>query len=247
MNNIISPNRFFSALININRVESGKIDYFRVNGVYQDLMLRWNEPHRHFHNVKHLRDCLNVYDDYPCDYRKIQNPCIVEIALWYHDAVYCPGSENNEEQSADMARRDLKYLGIADNVVDEVANSIMATKYPIDFSTKSPDQIRTILFDLISSLNVSPNEFNENNKLIWKEFGLEVYEDGNPDVSYMVERAKILCSIMKSVDSISHYIDSYIPKHALFNNMHKNVNNFSLEVFNKCGICYRSKSKSFNK
>jgi predicted metal-dependent HD superfamily phosphohydrolase len=56
-------------------------------------------PGRRFHNLDHIRECLRVMDEVAplladCD--------AVELALWFHDAVYEPGDATNERRSAEL-------------------------------------------------------------------------------------------------------------------------------------------------
>ena len=53
----------------------------------------WREPHRRYHNLDHLRDCLARLDDSPA--RGVPRD-LAEAALWYHDVIYYPGAPDNE-------------------------------------------------------------------------------------------------------------------------------------------------------
>lgn len=58
----------------------------------------YTQPHRHYHNINHINDCLTELENYPG--LSSENIRIVEKAIWYHDAVYNPYSKNNEVNSA---------------------------------------------------------------------------------------------------------------------------------------------------
>jgi predicted metal-dependent HD superfamily phosphohydrolase len=93
--------------------------------VFDDLIARWSEPHRHYHSISHLKHCLREIEDLPFTSRPI-----AELTAWFHDAVYVtvPGAPNsrpnartapaqtpvisNEEESAELARVALGALGI---------------------------------------------------------------------------------------------------------------------------------------
>ena len=61
----------------------------------------WQEPHRHYHGLDHLRDCLARLDESPATGMERD---LAEAALWYHDVIYRPGAPDNEARSAELAR-----------------------------------------------------------------------------------------------------------------------------------------------
>ena len=65
--------------------------------VYGDLRDRLSEKFREFHNLGHIDDCLARFDEVSAH---LDDPDAVEIALWFHDAIYVPGDPANERQSA---------------------------------------------------------------------------------------------------------------------------------------------------
>ncbi|MFI7277702.1 metal-dependent phosphohydrolase [Streptomyces sp. NPDC049879] len=66
----------------------------------RELLARWAEPHRRYHTTAHLAAVLGHLDElagHPAE------PVAVELAAWFHDAVYDPYSPDNEEMSARLA------------------------------------------------------------------------------------------------------------------------------------------------
>ncbi|MGH3358533.1 MAG: HD domain-containing protein [Nocardioidaceae bacterium] len=67
-----------------------------------ELERRWAEPHRHHHDREHLTEVLAALDELegagePFDFE------LVRTAAWFHDAVYDPHRDDNEERSAALA------------------------------------------------------------------------------------------------------------------------------------------------
>src|SRR5678815_1804035 len=67
--------------------------------VYGELRRRYEEPFRRYHNVQHIQDCLRLCDEIG---PLLVDRDAVEIALWFHDAVYDRGSSTNELRSAEL-------------------------------------------------------------------------------------------------------------------------------------------------
>ena len=94
-------------------------------GWYERLTAAYSEPQRHYHNQQHIAECLAEYE--PARHLARQ-PAAVELALWFHDAVYDPKAGDNEENSAALARQCLAEAGASGALAEAVAKLVMATK-----------------------------------------------------------------------------------------------------------------------
>lgn len=90
------------------------------------LLARYREPHRAYHTELHLRECLEWLDRLRALAR---DPAALELAIWYHDAVYRPRRSDNEQASADLATADLRAAGAIDTLIAEVSALILATTH----------------------------------------------------------------------------------------------------------------------
>lgn len=70
--------------------------------VLNQLAQLYAEPHRHYHTLGHIRHCLNEFDRASA---LMDHPDAVELALWFHDAIYVSGAKDNERRSADLFRK----------------------------------------------------------------------------------------------------------------------------------------------
>lgn len=66
------------------------------------LTTAYSEPQRAYHTLQHLEECLHEFDEAKLA-GGMAHPDVVEMALWFHDAVYDPQGAQNEELSAAMA------------------------------------------------------------------------------------------------------------------------------------------------
>jgi len=103
-------------------VLGGGADPATVDSTGTELLDRWREPHRHYHTVDHLTTVLSIVE-------RFGGSAAVELAAWYHDAVYDPRAAPpaNEEASAELAARQLPDLGVPPDTVDEVCRLIRLT------------------------------------------------------------------------------------------------------------------------
>lgn len=92
------------------------------------LLTAWAEPQRRYHTTAHLADVLARVDVLAAagDEDGTDRPA-VDLAAWFHDAVYRPDRSENEERSATLAERALPELGIDDARTAEVARLVRLT------------------------------------------------------------------------------------------------------------------------
>jgi len=80
-----------------------------VAGAGSRLIEAYAEPHRRYHDVRHLREVLGHIDNLA---PAAQDADLVRLAAWFHDAVYDPTRADNEDASAQVAALTLAALGV---------------------------------------------------------------------------------------------------------------------------------------
>lgn len=93
---------------------------------------RYSEPHRAYHTLQHLGECLEWIDR---AYDLAEVPAAVELALWFHDAVYDTRRADNELRSADLAAQVIKTAGGGCLLQQSVHTMILTTKHEAAPST----------------------------------------------------------------------------------------------------------------
>jgi predicted metal-dependent HD superfamily phosphohydrolase len=121
-----------------------------------ELIKAWSEPHRAYHNLTHLNQCLSLL--IKNEYRAI-HPTEIALALWFHDFVYNPPSKTNEEDSTYIASARLSEWGLVNDSVEYIADMILATK-----THQSSDPDTQLLLDIDLSI------------LGDSEIGFDIYE-----------------------------------------------------------------------
>ena len=67
--------------------------------VFDELVALYAEPHRAYHTAAHIVHCLRQFD-LAAD--RMNEPDAVEMALWFHDAIYEIAAKDNELRSAEL-------------------------------------------------------------------------------------------------------------------------------------------------
>jgi predicted metal-dependent HD superfamily phosphohydrolase len=149
------------------------------------LLTAWSEPARSYHDLRHLQDCLRQLDGLSV---RGATRDLVELALWFHDAKYHPGSADNEEQSARWAAEALPALGISSDVADEVVRLVLLTR---DHAPVG-DEAGRLMCDIDLSILGRPVEaFDAYERRIRAEYALV------PEQAYRQGRGRILAGFLR--------------------------------------------------
>lgn len=132
--------------------------------LYRVLITCYRAPHRQYHNEQHLDECLSCFRDIR---NQSQHPAEIELAIWFHDAIYNPRRKNNEELSADWARREALRCGVPHESADRIHALILATKHHSPPVTHDAQ----ILVDVdLAILAAEPSRFDQYEKQVREEY-----------------------------------------------------------------------------
>jgi predicted metal-dependent HD superfamily phosphohydrolase len=106
--------------------ELGVPDTPELNSLYRDVLLRYSEPHRHYHTRQHLAECFEKVEDI---ISLAEHPGEVLVGLWFHDAIYDTQRHDNEQRSADWARSAARELGASAESAQRIHDLIMFTRH----------------------------------------------------------------------------------------------------------------------
>jgi predicted metal-dependent HD superfamily phosphohydrolase len=148
--------------------------------LYGQLLACYAQPHRHYHTRQHLDECFVHLEQVR---QWAEQPHEIEIALWFHDAIYDTKSHHNEAQSANWARTAVLSQGIAPDVAQRIHALVMATQHhakPVGHDT-------AMLIDIdLGILGTAPNRFAEYETQVREEYAWV------PACVYKRERCKVL-------------------------------------------------------
>lgn len=147
---------------------------------FESLQVAYSENGRHYHTAKHVSACLRHLDECVAD---VESRREVEIALWFHDAIYKPLSANNEKESADWVASFLSECGATDAEVARVHRLVMVTEH--NAPTRTGDE--SVLVDIdLSILGADSATYNLFESGVRKEYKLV------PSFIYRKKRVEVL-------------------------------------------------------
>jgi predicted metal-dependent HD superfamily phosphohydrolase len=90
------------------------------------LLQCYGEPQRSYHTLLHLAECFAEFDGLQA---LAARPAEIELALWFHDAIYDTRRKDNEQRSADWAQEAMLAAGLADDSARRVVALVLATRH----------------------------------------------------------------------------------------------------------------------
>jgi predicted metal-dependent HD superfamily phosphohydrolase len=148
--------------------------------VFSMLATAYDGARRHYHNLRHVRQCLEALDEIRA---KCAQPDAVEAAIWFHDVVYDPTRGDNEARSADVADEALRRMGADERFIETVRELILDTRHV----TPAASVDGRILVDIdLSILGRQSDEFDDYEQAIRHEYAHV------PDEAFASGRARIL-------------------------------------------------------
>ncbi|MGL4743370.1 MAG: HD domain-containing protein [Dermatophilaceae bacterium] len=165
------------------------LDPVETDATRADLLRRWSQPHRRYHDATHLHEVLAAVDvlagtgGVPEDDR-----AVALVGAWFHDAVYdvtTPGS--NEMRSADLARTALRRMGAPEATTERVATVILDTADHDLSAGATADPAGPVLHDADLWVLAAPlHRFDEYCAQVREEYGHV------PSAAYAQERSQVL-------------------------------------------------------
>jgi predicted metal-dependent HD superfamily phosphohydrolase len=156
--------------------------------VFDELAQAYSEPGRHYHNLGHIAQLLSLLDQYGQD---MHSRDAMELAIFFHDAVYVPIRSDNEAASAALARARLTALGGAETLVREVERLILATRHGTALADAVGDPDLALLVDLdLSILGAERAVYAAYAAAIRREYAIV------PDLVYRPGRRRVLAEFL---------------------------------------------------
>lgn len=154
------------------------------------------EAHRHYHNISHLLNLL--MED------ATQGNDLLDVIALFHDAIYIPGANDNEQRSADLFREmcqstDTAEFSIIYDAILDTGKYLETKLVPSSSVSKSFMEL-----DLAALLRGPLEELIKNEELLFKEFqstGVEMYRTGR--FAFLSDFAEFRRDWIKDISALS--------------------------------------------
>ena len=165
---------------------------WRAVGTYYDnasawLADRYAEEHRAYHDAEHVAECLAWFDRV----RDLaERPAELEVALFFHDAIYEPLASDNEARSAEKLRQLAQEAEMPIEAVERIVGLIESTA---THDAGSGDA--ALLGDIdLAILGASPARYARYEREVRREYA------AIDDASYRLGRARVLRGFLERIE-----------------------------------------------
>jgi predicted metal-dependent HD superfamily phosphohydrolase len=132
--------------------------------LHADLRNAYSEPERAYHTLHHIAECLQLLQQTQGLARSSPS---IELAIWFHDAIYDPRRGDNEERSALWAKAELRRAGASLALQDRIVSLVMVTCHNSEPQTQDEELMSDI--DL-AILGAGSRRFDEYERQVRQEY-----------------------------------------------------------------------------
>jgi predicted metal-dependent HD superfamily phosphohydrolase len=169
-----------------------------ITRLWKEIESSYTKPGRHYHTLTHLDAVLS---ELVVHRNAFANWHTIVFAIAYHDLIYNPLKNNNEEKSAALAAKRLRETGCQADVIELCSELILATK-----NHKPASREIDLFTDAdLSILGSDPDKYKEYARLVRLEYSIY------PDMIYKAGRKKVLEHFlaMQQIFKTGEFADRY--------------------------------------
>ncbi|WP_414937504.1 hypothetical protein [Amycolatopsis sp. cmx-11-51] len=156
---------------------------------WNDLETRYAEPHRHYHDLRHVTAVAHDSGDLAVAFGLgARHRAIVAVAAWTHDVVYDARPGDDERASAAWTRDELTNAGVPAADITRAEELVLAT---IEHSAPPEDLLATALLDAdLAILGATPEVYEGYASGVRAEYSIY------PDEDWRAGRAAVLENLL---------------------------------------------------
>lgn len=155
-------------------------NHFQSRALFEKLLESYSEQQRKYHTLQHLIECIQKFE---LVIDLVNSPREIEVALWFHDAVYDVQGHDNEALSAKWAKESLVAVDASKDEVERIFQLIMVTQH-----TNVPQTLdeQTLVDIDLAILGERTERFKEYDIQVRQEYAWV------PEEFYRVKRSEVL-------------------------------------------------------
>ncbi|MBO0357064.1 hypothetical protein J0X19_03825 [Hymenobacter sp. BT186] len=158
-------------------------DATRRDATLHQLVAAYTASGRHYHNLRHVQILLDAVQQQA---EAVQDMPVVQLAVWFHDAVYNPMRDDNEARSAELALQFLADTTLPPDRQQRVAFLIERTKDHTQPQPPNDTDLHLFLDADLGILGAPEAAYWEYARQVRQEYRLV------PDILYRRGRRKVL-------------------------------------------------------
>lgn len=165
-----------------------------INNLWQEIKSAHTQAKRYYHTLQHLQHIYTELED-------IKLITHFEFAIFYHDIIYDIQRDDNEEQSALLAKKRLTELNVHEVLQEKVFEVIIETA-----KHEASSKENSLFLDAdLAILGSSPKSYEQYIKNVRKEYALY------SDKAYVSGRKKVLKSFLEKerIYKSNHFYKKY--------------------------------------
>lgn len=151
------------------------------------LVAAYSAPDRYYHNLEHVADTLRAVSRLA---GFTDDPSALQLAAWFHDAVYDPRANDNEGRSAELAVTLLGPVGVPRADLEKVGRLVRATAHLTDAGPAGDRETAVLLDADLAILGASPERYKRYADGIRKEYAWV------PDADYRAGRGRVIAHFL---------------------------------------------------
>jgi predicted metal-dependent HD superfamily phosphohydrolase len=178
---------------------STSVNKSTIHNGFQELVVRYSEKHRHYHNLSHINSCLEHLDEIS---DRIIDLEAIEISLLFHDVIYDPRRNDNEKMSSEYAKAFLGSIDLAFDKILKIGDLITLTKHPSFPETDDEKYMIDIDLAILAANKDSYDQYESSIRREYEFVPRSLYKNG---------RKKVLMSFEKSdrIYRTKYFYDKY--------------------------------------
>jgi predicted metal-dependent HD superfamily phosphohydrolase len=148
--------------------------------LFNKISAEYQSSDRIYHTLSHVQKMLDFLEI--CK-SKIKNWNAIFLAVWFHDVIYDPKAQDNEEQSALYTEEHLRQLDVSEELISQIVSLILATKKHEPIADNSDSEF--LLDGDLAILGSDESDYDEYARKIRREyfwFSDEQYREGRKKV-----------------------------------------------------------------